>query len=614
MESLSGNLAVSIGQPEFEVADEQLDDELARVEGELLSLRRRKNIRALVSRLPIEVLAHVFSFLPSSDVLPHDRASRPPPWLAVTHVCQRWRQTALSFPRLWATISTTNRHWSREMLERSKQVPISIIADWTRTPKPVHDAVMIAFSSAGRARVIEIRADMIMRYIEVLFTMPAPLLERLALVDNSHRCYLNGYSNRALFLGQTPNLRELVLYRCQLPWPCSLFQSSIVSLDIERILPRLRPSVEQLREALAAMPKLETLNLGHALPVQPIGATVSSITAAVYPASRLLLSSLKSVKLSAASALDIFGFMVAFIFPPTASITVFCEVMHVSPIATSSVAALLASLHSHFGNVETAEPLLSMSIHDYVPRVGWQFSAGGAMTSALDFSLPDETPRLQTIPFSPRVTVRLFWPHANLSRQQAELFCVGASQLLPLHDARSLLVECDLFNTPNAWINAFSHMKHIEELSVRGRAVLGFVDALGTPMGPSSVLGAAGLAIVPPPKIETPTHLFPRLAGLAIADADLDTIAGAHQHPPAVRMQRALELRHNLQDGMQTPLQKLRIMSCDLTLGHADRLKSMVAEGIQWDGVSTGYSLAAGQGLILDDIGGDDGGDPGSDE
>ena len=69
-----------------------LHEELARAEAYVRTLRRELNFRSPVARLPIEVLALIFSYFPASDEDLPRRAAPPPTWLAVTHVCQRWRQ------------------------------------------------------------------------------------------------------------------------------------------------------------------------------------------------------------------------------------------------------------------------------------------------------------------------------------------------------------------------------------------------------------------------------------------------------------------------------------------------------------------------------------------
>ncbi|KAF8259143.1 hypothetical protein EI94DRAFT_1048760 [Lactarius quietus] len=99
-----------------------LDRQLADAEALVLRLRQMMNERALVSRLPVEILIHIFSYYPASDLYPHVRHRPPPPWLAVTHVCRRWRNAALCCPFLWVEIISTNFNWAVAMLERSKDL------------------------------------------------------------------------------------------------------------------------------------------------------------------------------------------------------------------------------------------------------------------------------------------------------------------------------------------------------------------------------------------------------------------------------------------------------------------------------------------------------------
>ncbi|KAI0302943.1 hypothetical protein BC826DRAFT_883574, partial [Russula brevipes] len=103
-----------------------IDRRLATAEALAMDLRRKKNERAPISQLPVEILIQVFSYYAASDRHPHVRFRTPPQWLAVTHVCQRWRDAALTCPSLWVDMISTNFRWTEEMLERSRDLPIHI--------------------------------------------------------------------------------------------------------------------------------------------------------------------------------------------------------------------------------------------------------------------------------------------------------------------------------------------------------------------------------------------------------------------------------------------------------------------------------------------------------
>ncbi|RPD56195.1 hypothetical protein L226DRAFT_571838 [Lentinus tigrinus ALCF2SS1-7] len=70
------------------------------------------NARCPINKLPPELLALVFSMVPSSLSLPGyvgpPSTKQTNELLPVTHVCRSWRVLALDMPSLWSTISQTS--------------------------------------------------------------------------------------------------------------------------------------------------------------------------------------------------------------------------------------------------------------------------------------------------------------------------------------------------------------------------------------------------------------------------------------------------------------------------------------------------------------------------
>ena len=69
---------------------QRIDDEINSLQASIQALKSRRNELAPISRLPPETLAAIFSFLPSSRF---------------AHVCSRWWETTLNYPRLWSYIN-----------------------------------------------------------------------------------------------------------------------------------------------------------------------------------------------------------------------------------------------------------------------------------------------------------------------------------------------------------------------------------------------------------------------------------------------------------------------------------------------------------------------------
>ncbi|KAG2013033.1 hypothetical protein CC2G_009970 [Coprinopsis cinerea AmutBmut pab1-1] len=94
-----------------EAENASIDRRILALETELRKLKREKNDRAKVSRLPDEVLCAIFLFL-AEDMKASHRMGR------ITWVCQRWRNAALRLPFLWTHLTDLchragSRSWFR---------------------------------------------------------------------------------------------------------------------------------------------------------------------------------------------------------------------------------------------------------------------------------------------------------------------------------------------------------------------------------------------------------------------------------------------------------------------------------------------------------------------
>lgn len=95
---------------------------------------RQQNSRAPISRLHPEILAIVFQHVRDAcfaDRRLDDSYRQRMDWVAVTHVCNWWRDVALHAPQLWTNIhiSRVQHGWYTEMLHRSKQRKLKISVD-----------------------------------------------------------------------------------------------------------------------------------------------------------------------------------------------------------------------------------------------------------------------------------------------------------------------------------------------------------------------------------------------------------------------------------------------------------------------------------------------------
>ncbi|KAJ8469669.1 hypothetical protein ONZ45_g16817 [Pleurotus djamor] len=113
-----------------------LDVQIKEHELILLALKRKRNSLSYISQLPDEILSQIFVIrrgdslqslsVPSSSSDPFKRAG----WVAISCVCQHWRQVSLRLPYLWSYINFNRAgfHGTNILLERSKPHPLYIKA------------------------------------------------------------------------------------------------------------------------------------------------------------------------------------------------------------------------------------------------------------------------------------------------------------------------------------------------------------------------------------------------------------------------------------------------------------------------------------------------------
>ncbi|KAJ7073054.1 hypothetical protein C8F01DRAFT_1362266 [Mycena amicta] len=144
-------------QKPLRTKEAKADEEVSRLEKLLATaIQTREALRELVNahvalispmrRVPDDILRVVF--LAVNDLEPPTLHPKFAPMI-LSHICQRWRQVALSTPRLWAaipvTVSFSVDHWQNEeaikniivsWLERSGIVPLELSLSFRRCASP----------------------------------------------------------------------------------------------------------------------------------------------------------------------------------------------------------------------------------------------------------------------------------------------------------------------------------------------------------------------------------------------------------------------------------------------------------------------------------------------
>lgn len=124
MSGMNSSMNPSYADRSLEEARRAVDDQVASLEETLRKLRSDQNKLTLINRLPEETLIRVFMNL----VEPLRRSTRlkpprrlRPAWLSVCQVFHAWRDLALGYGPLWASISPLyGGEWVKEMAARSR--------------------------------------------------------------------------------------------------------------------------------------------------------------------------------------------------------------------------------------------------------------------------------------------------------------------------------------------------------------------------------------------------------------------------------------------------------------------------------------------------------------
>ncbi|KAI0056550.1 hypothetical protein BV25DRAFT_1563253 [Artomyces pyxidatus] len=569
-----------------------LDKQIARAEHELLALRRLKNSHAFISRVPVEILAHIFSFFKaSSSSIPHSPCD-PPTWLAVTHVCQRWRHVALSFPSLWTDI-LMHKHWLSETLTRSKRALICIHIDVYGDAETLQ-LIRTVLGSVGRAKELVMNGLNLSPYVEDLCREPAPFLETLEITERSWPVSLKEHE---LFLGKTPRLRRLSLRGCSFSWASPIFCSTLTHLAICDIETANIPTPSELRDILAALPDLRHLALNGPIPRLSHKATMKSVTKCHSP---IFLPHLRFLHLRGHAPRDLLGVMSQISIPH-------CEVLRLSSGTSGSSSGgssssapparwMTACIAGHLKTISSPNSQNGRNTTDGYRAIA--FSPGGhkrgfafvAGTCRQLYETNDTDHPLHSyhMVWDDKFYLDLCWEGHAASRCNMEVVFRIACASLPLHDVDTVFVDSDFFREPKMWWIVFGRMAHVKRLVVTGYAVDGLLAALRGEgrQAESSESDALFETLVKKylPEIDEapamPQHLFPELSQLTVEGVDLnrlfdDLIGG-------------LCFRSFKKNGLKR-LSRLYLRSCNVRYEHLVRLAGCLSHsGVDWDEFRSG--------------------------
>ena len=242
-------------------------DEIKSSEETTRALISRLNALAPISRLPPETLAIIFTFLSASAW--HEAAIHLE-WIRVAHVCHRWRETALNYPRFWSHINFSKLTPADmgEILARAKMAPLYLegeVGMWNA-------ALVDAFERQLEAHIFHTRHLSLSGFFKTALarlSSSAPTLESLSF---SHHPPLYGLSPVIIpdnLLNCTaPNLTSLKLEYCDISWKSPLLKGLRI-LEIANLSAKAMPKLNDWLDALNDMPQLKELSLEHATPLAP---------------------------------------------------------------------------------------------------------------------------------------------------------------------------------------------------------------------------------------------------------------------------------------------------------------------------------------------------------
>ncbi|KAG6811081.1 hypothetical protein H0H92_009040 [Tricholoma furcatifolium] len=243
--------------------------------------KNRQNALTLTCRIPLEILACVFSQV-VNDATADIASSASIKWIrSISHICSHWREVALSTPTLWSTINVEHPTWASEMLQRSKDVPLAVINEGNVLKKAypvllqtltshlsrIHNLVMgrsrqispfFSYSghNGGTVNMVEFQA-----LLQLLAQYDCPRLKYLEMNSVGMPVVLSQLQLPDRIITRSASLTHLTLQGYGINWELSPAFEGLRSFNIFLIPPGFQPSNAQLLRFLSRVPFLETLSV-----------------------------------------------------------------------------------------------------------------------------------------------------------------------------------------------------------------------------------------------------------------------------------------------------------------------------------------------------------------
>ena len=426
---------------------------IARLEESARALKSRRNELSPISRLPVEILCNIFSFIEDNNNFYLGRI--PESWTNFSHVSQHWRLSALSAPELWTKIPLSYPRWAREMLIRSKKATLTIRSDLfcNSNPKAFQ---LIRSCLYEMNRVGEIDIDMIPGLtLDTIFRdLPkaAPQLHTLRI--DSPRFSENVFSIQEDFLYDTERLQRVELIRCKISWDSRLL-SGLTRLTLEDSL-KANSSIIQFLHALQRMPALTDLHLKNSIPDD---SEVLSIYLVVdLPCLRVLNIS------SGVGPLTTVLHHIT--FPHSAILNLTCKENQSAQIDFSNFLSVLATKFLS----SLVFRSLSLRVSDNTQAPGLEFYLW--TTSFIQDCFPSPS----SLIFQSQIHLVLTWPPSHRHIHETALTC--AFDAMNLTFLIQLQISTEDYIGSDAWVKTFGKLPLLERVCVQSYSPYSFLEAL----------------------------------------------------------------------------------------------------------------------------------------
>ncbi|EIW73992.1 hypothetical protein CONPUDRAFT_147961 [Coniophora puteana RWD-64-598 SS2] len=258
-----------VNHQERQLRYSQIDIEIATHVEVIRKLYTRRNMLSPLCSFPAEVLSEIFTFcVPLSDFV----RIRSRQLLDLTHVCRRWREIALDFPRLWSSVDVgvLSKQLVLAMLERARESPIILEVFVAPTDHSrdlgcaddlelTNDLELLKTVFSRLHQICELSVDFPPSYARTLaeyLSSSTPILQELTLVAEPP--VLVPLSQP--LPDSMPRLDVLTLTSCAFPWDSPIY-GRLTQLHLACLLDDLSPTPEELWITLQSATSLEVLTV-----------------------------------------------------------------------------------------------------------------------------------------------------------------------------------------------------------------------------------------------------------------------------------------------------------------------------------------------------------------